>query len=208
MRLSAGAAFLGGAKEAVMPREKQVFATTVEALFVRGLGVRLSPEARARLLEAGLDLEHPLAISYPLEQWKTFVRIASEALYPDLPPSEAHGWMGEHFLEGYLQTFVGRVVAGLAPAFGLGLTLARICQDLRGGNNFSELRLVDHSPQHVELWMNDVLCDHPSFMVGLILRAQQVAGARDVHVEVLSFDATGCTFDIRWTEAVPQVATA
>jgi uncharacterized protein (TIGR02265 family) len=83
--------------------------------------------------------------------------------------------------------------------------LERVGQDVRSGNNFSEVRLVELSPRHLELWMNDVLCEHPSFAAGFILRAQQVAGARGVFVDVRSFDGTACTFDVRWREpAVPQ----
>ncbi|MFY0526343.1 DUF2378 family protein [Archangium gephyra] len=187
-----------------MPPEKVVFATAVEALFVRELGASLTSLARRRLREAGLDLEKPLHVSYPLDDWKTFVHTASAALYPNLPPLEAHWWMGIHFLEGHLQTFTGRVVAELAPALGPRRMLERIGQDLRSGNNFSEVVLVGHSPRHCELWMNDVLDDVPSFAAGFILRAQQLAGARNVHVDVASYDGTACTFDIRWREALPQ----
>ncbi|REG33435.1 uncharacterized protein (TIGR02265 family) [Archangium gephyra] len=189
-----------------MPPEKVVFATAVEALFVRALGANLSSLARRRLSEAGLDLEKPLAVSYPLDDWKTFVHVASGALYSHLTPVEAHWWMGIHFMEGYLQTFTGRIVAELAPALGPRRMLERIGQDLRSGNNFSEVELVGHSPRHYELWMNDVLDDVPSFAAGFILRAQQLAGARGVHVDVASYDGTACTFDIRWREALPQAA--
>jgi uncharacterized protein (TIGR02265 family) len=187
-----------------MPPEKVVFATAVEALFVRELGASLTSLARRRLREAGLDLEKPLHVSYPLDDWKTFVHAASSALYPHLSPVEAHWWMGIHFLEGHLQTFTGRVVAELAPALGPRRMLERIGQDLRSGNNFSEVELVGHSPRHCALWMNDVLDDVPSFAAGFILRAQQLAGARNVHVDVASYDGTACTFDIRWREALPQ----
>lgn len=187
-----------------MPPEKVVFATAVEALFVRALGAQLSSLARRRLREAGLNLEKPLEVAYPLDEWKTFVHVASGALYPNLSPVEAHWWMGIHFLEGSLQTFTGRVVAELAPALGPRHMLERIGQHLRGGNNFSEVQLVAHSPRHCELWMNDVLDDVPSFAAGFILRAQQLAGARNVLVDVASYDGTACTFDIRWREALPQ----
>ncbi|HYO51625.1 DUF2378 family protein [Archangium sp.] len=185
-----------------MPLEKRVFATAVEALFVRELGSSLSCLGRRWLREAGLDLERPLAVSYPLRDWKTFVHVASAALYPNLSSAEAHWWMGIHFLEGYFQTFTGRVVAELAPTLGPRWMLERIGEDLRSGNNFSEVRLVEHSPRHVELWMNDVLDDTPSFASGFILRAQQLAGARNVFVDVWSFDGTAGTFKIRWREVV------
>ena len=190
-----------GAEVTRMVLEKLVFATTVEALFVRGLGAGLCPTVRARLKQAGLDLARPLAVSYPLEEWKTFVHIASLALYPQLCPAEAHGWMGVHFLEGYLQTYMGRMVAGLAPALGPWRTLERMRRDFRGGTNFSEVKLMERAPRHAEVWVNDVLSDYPSFAAGLISRAQQVAGARDVQVDVLSFDGTACTFGIRWSDS-------
>ena len=189
-----------------MSPDKLVYATAVEALFVRELGSSLTHIARRLLREAGLNLDRPLAVSYSLEQWKTFVRIASELLYPHLSPAEAHWWMGIHFMEGYLQTTMGRVVAELAPVLGPRRMLERLGQALRSGNNFSEVRVEEHSPRYVELWVNDVLDEHSSFAAGFILRGQQMAGGRNVHVDVWSFDGTACTFLIRWREAAPQAA--
>ncbi|ATB30559.1 DUF2378 family protein [Melittangium boletus] len=185
-----------------MSLQKVVFATAVEALFVRELGANLTGVGRRLLREVGLDLDQPLEVSYPLEQWKRFVSTAATVLYPHLPSSEAHWWMGIHFVEGYLQTSVGRVVADLAPVIGPRRMLERMGADLSSGNNFSEVRLMEHRPRYVELWMNDVLDDHSSFAAGLILRAQQMAGARNVSVDVWSFDGTAGTFLVRWRDAV------
>jgi uncharacterized protein (TIGR02265 family) len=190
-----------------MSQEKLVFATAVEALFVRGLGPRLCTATRLQLAEAGLDLQRPLAVSYPLEEWKTFVDIAARALYPHLSRSEAHGWMGVHYLGGFLQTSMGRLVGELAPVLGSERMLERISHELRGGNNFLEVRLMPLSARHVELWVNDILGEYPSLVAGFFLRAQQLAGARSVHVDVRSFDGTACTYDVRWREVViPEAA--
>ena len=116
---------------------------------------------RLRLCEAGLDLKRPLAVSYPLEHWKTFVGIAARPLYPNLSPSRRTGGWASHFLGGFLQTSMGQIVGGLAPMIGLRRMLERISQELRSGNNFTEVRLVALSPRHVELWMNDVLATYP-----------------------------------------------
>jgi uncharacterized protein (TIGR02265 family) len=187
-----------------MSEQKLVFATAVEALFVRELGATLSDVGRRLLRDVGLDLEHPLEVAYPLAQWKAFLRTASALLYPHLPSSEAHWWMGIHFVEGYLQTSTGRVLAELAPVLGPRRMLERIGSDLSSGNNFSEVRVVEHGPRYVELWMNDVLDDYSSFAAGFILRAQQMAGARNVSVDVWSFDGTAGTFLIRWRDAAPR----
>jgi uncharacterized protein (TIGR02265 family) len=191
-----------------MPLEKLVFATAVEGLFVRGLGAKLKARARERLKAAGLDLGRRLEVVYSLKQWKTFVRIAAEEVYPHLSPAEAHWRLGEHFLEGYLQTYVGRVMLGLAQALGPRLALARIGQDFQSGNNFSEVHLVKHEPGHLELWFNDVLSEQPAFAAGFIARAQQVAGARNVHVEVLGFDGAACSFSVSWEEGASSEAAA
>ncbi|MET0402547.1 MAG: DUF2378 family protein [Cystobacter sp.] len=187
-----------------MPLQKLVFATAVEALFVRELGATLSAVGRRLLRDVGLDLAHPLEVAYPLAQWKAFLRTAAQLLYPHLPSSEAHWWMGIHFVEGHLQTSTGRVLAELAPVLGPRRMLERIGSDLSSGNNFSEVRVVEHGPRYVELWMNDVLDDYSSFAAGFILRAQQMAGARNVSVDVWSFDGTEATFLIRWRDAAPR----
>jgi uncharacterized protein (TIGR02265 family) len=183
-----------------MPLEKLVFATTVEALFVRGLGGRLAGAARKRLKVAGLDLDCRLEVAYPLEQWKAFLGIAAEELYPQLPAAQAHWRLGEHFIEGYLQTFAGRVVLGMAEALGSLRTLARVGKDVCSGNNFGEFQSAELGSGHLRLWVNDVLSEQPGFAAGAISRVKQVAGASDVHVDVVDFDGTACTFDIHWVE--------
>ena len=189
-----------------MPLEKLVFATTVEALFVRGLGGRLACPARRRLRAAGLDLDCRLEVAYPLEEWKAFLGIAAEELYPRLTAAEAHWRLGEHFIEGYLQTFVGRVVLGMAEALGALRTLAHVGKDVCSGNNFGEFQAVELGSGHLRLWLNDVLGAQPGFVAGALVRVLQVGGARDVHVDVVDFDGTACTFDIRWVELSSQLA--
>jgi uncharacterized protein (TIGR02265 family) len=189
-----------------MPLEKLVFATTVEALFVRGLGGRLGCATRRRLRDAGLDLDCRLEVAYPLEQWKAFLGIAAEELYPQLPATEAHWRLGEHFIEGYLQTFVGRVVLGMAEALGALRTLAHVGKDVCSGNNFGEFQSAELASGHLRLWVNDVLSAQPGFAAGAFVRVLQVGGARDVHVDVADFDGVACTFDIRWVELSLQLA--
>jgi uncharacterized protein (TIGR02265 family) len=189
-----------------MPLEKLVFATTVEALFVRGLGGRLGCAARRRLKAAGLDLDFRLEVAYPLEQWKAFLGIAAEELYPQLPAMEAHWRLGEHFIDGYLQTCVGRVVRSMAEALGALRTLAHVGKDVCSGNNFAEFQSVELGSGHLRLWMNDVLSGQPGFAAGALVRVLHVAGASEVHVDVVDFDGAACTFDIHWVELAPQLA--
>jgi uncharacterized protein (TIGR02265 family) len=189
-----------------MPLEKLVFATTVEALFVRGLGGRLGCAARGRLKAAGLDLDCRLEVAYPLAQWKAFLGIAAEELYPQLPAAEAHWRLGEHFINGYLQTFVGRVVLGMAEALGALRTLARMGKDVCSGNNFGEFQSVELGAGHLRLWVNDVLSGQPGFAAGALARVLRVVGSQDVCVDVVDFDGAGGTFDIRWVESSAQLA--
>ncbi len=183
-----------------MPNSPVVYSTSVEALFVRELGPRMTGRLRARLLEAGLDLGRPLEPSYPLERWKGFVREAARELYPRLPVEDAYSHLGAGFIDGFLKTFIGRATVSVLRVMGPRRGLKRISQSLRAGNNFSEARWLERGPTEVELWLNDVFADHPAFAVGLLTRGHTACGARDVVVDALGFDGTAATLRVRWTE--------
>ena len=180
---------------------KRVLSNCVDGLFHRGVGAQLTPACRARLKAAGLDLDARLDAAYPLERWREWLCIASAELYPQLSEADAHFALGDRFLAGYFETMFGRVVLPLLRALGPRRSLARLQQNFRSGNNFSEVVQVDHAPGDVELRLNDVFAKHPQFVMGLLTRAHVAAGARDVKLEVQAFDGTACTLRLRWAEA-------
>jgi uncharacterized protein (TIGR02265 family) len=176
-----------------------VFNTCVEGLFVRGLGTRMTVRCRERLREAGLDLDR-LEPTYPLARWKEFVHIAARELYPGLTHDEACWKLGEHFMEGFLQTFIGRTIIRVLRVLGPRRALQRLGQNLRAGNNFSEFRMAEHGPGDVEVWLNDTFANSPAFAAALIARGHAAYGARNVRVQTVQFDGAAALLRIRWDE--------
>lgn len=181
-----------------MPNEKLVFAQSVEALFVRSLGPRLTPEGRRRLRAVGLDLSEPLRPAYALEQWKTFLRVAAPDVFPDASPQAAYFGLGERYVQGYRQTAVGRASMALIAHLGPRGTLERVSHGARAGNNFNEVRVEELKDQTATVWMKDVSADNPFFACGFLAETLRGSGAADIQVEPIAFDGTAATFRVLW----------
>lgn len=188
-----------------MISEKLVYAQSVEALFVRAFENRLTPACRETLQRAGLNLERRLERSYTLEQWKDFLRIAAAHVYGGVPAEAAYYSLGERYMEAWFGTFLGKALLGMARLAGPRRMLLRAGHGFRAGTNFTQVRVVERGPASLELWMNDVLADQPTFAAGLLARAVELAGGWRVVALPEGFDGTECTFHIRWSEA-PSVA--
>jgi uncharacterized protein (TIGR02265 family) len=187
-----------------MADELLVYEQTVEGLFIRALGNRLTPECRARLSQAGLDVTRKLKPAYPFQSWMTFIRIAAEELYPGMPLAEATFKLGEAHLEGFRETMLGRAVISLLRVIGPKRALLRATQNFRAGNNYTESRVTELGPHQFELWMNEV-GEFPEFTAGIIYAGVRLAGAQEPRVEPTSYDGHACTYRITWKEASASV---
>lgn len=184
-----------------MPNEKLVFAQSVEALFVRSLGPRLTSEGRRLLREVGLDLSEPLRPAYAVDQWRTFLRVAASDVFPSEPPNRAYAGLGERYVQGYRQTAVGRASMALIAHMGPKGTLERVSHVARAGNNFNEVRVEELGQLAATLWMKDVSADNPFFACGFLAETLRGSGATDIHVEPIAFDGTAATFRLTWAVA-------
>lgn len=183
-----------------MADELLIFEQTIEALFVRALGGRLTPDCKVRLRQAGLDVDQKLKPAYSFKSWMTFIRIAAEELYPGVPMEEGTFKLGEAHIEGFRETMLGRAVLSLLRVLGPRRTLNRATQNFRAGNNYTESRLTEHGPGQFELWMNEV-GDFPAFTAGIIHAGLTIAGAKELRVEPADYDGHACTYRISWREA-------
>ena len=179
--------------------DKVVFDHTIEGLFIRGLGSRLSPRARQRLKEAGVDVDKRLLPAYPFNTWMTSLRIAAEELHPGEPLDQAMRKVGEAFIHGYRETLLGRAVLGVMSVLGPQRTLKRATQNFRSGNNYTEATVSDVSPGCADLWMNEV-GPYPTFTAGIISAALTAAGSTPT-VEVRGHDGHACTFRVTWASS-------
>ena len=187
-----------------MVSEKLIFAQAVEALFVRALGPHLTREGRQRLKAVGLDLSEPLRPHYSVEQWRAFLRVAAQDLYPGLLPHEACFELGARYLQGFRQTSVGRASMSLVTHLGPRRTLERVPYNVRAGNNFNEVRVEESTQDSATLWMKDVTADNPYFAAGFLAETLRCAGAGQVKVEPIAFDGTAATFRLTWARGVAR----
>jgi uncharacterized protein (TIGR02265 family) len=193
-----------------MPNEKLVFAQSVEALFVRSLGPHLTSEGRRNLRDRGLDLAEPLRPAYPLEQWRSFLRVAAPDVFPKSALDSAYFALGERYVQGYRQTAVGRASMAFVAHLGPRGTLERVSHGARAGNNFNETRVKQLGQREATLWMKDVSADNPFFACGFLAEMLRGSGATDIRVEPIAFDGTAATFRLAWEVASrrPTVAAA
>ncbi|KFA92749.1 DUF2378 family protein [Archangium violaceum] len=183
-----------------MADELLVFEQTVEAVFARGLHGRIPPSCKARLRQAGLDLELKLRTAYPLDAWMTFLRITAQELYPDEPLEQGAFKLGEAFIDGFHETLPGRAVLSLLRVLGPRRALMRTTKNFRAGNNYTESRLEELGPRQFELWMNEV-GSLPTFTAGILHAGLRTAGAADIRIDLSGYDHHACTYCISWSEA-------
>jgi uncharacterized protein (TIGR02265 family) len=183
-----------------MAGEKLVYAGTVEALFLKALENRLTPACRMRLREAGLDLDQKLSPTYTLEQWKQFLRIAADHVYAGMPAEAAYYSLGERFMDGYFSTLFGRALLGMVRLAGPRRALAQARLGFRSSTNCNEVRVEERGPTSLEVWLNDILAEQPTFAAGVLARTAELAGGQRVAVVPEGFDGQSATFHVRWSE--------
>lgn len=181
--------------------ERLVYEHTVEGLFVRGLARRISPAVKQQLRQAGLDLDCKLLPAYPFDTWARCVAIAADALYPNELQSVAYQWLGARMVEGYRETFTGRLMFRVLQLLGPQRLVARTEQNFRSGNNYTEVRHTDIAANVVELCVNE---PGPTRYVvqGAMLETLRAArpGDMGVRVDLIDFTAESVTFRVSWTE--------
>lgn len=194
--VSDGAA-AGGAAVGSAVANRLIFEHSVEGLFKRGLGGRVTPALKAQLREAGVDLDKPLLPAYPWDTWVRAVGVAAKGLHPGEPPEVAWRLMGERMVEGYRETALGGAMFGMLKLLGPKRMLWRTRQNFRSGNNYTEARLTEVSPREADLWMNEQ-GSLRYLTQGAVLAGMRGAGAPDVRVEVREYDAEGVTYRVSW----------
>lgn len=148
-----------------MLTKKVVFAQTLESLFGRALGRKLSPETKARLRVLGIDLDRPWEATYPFGAWMEAVAITAGAIHPDKSSVEGRYLLGRAVILGYAETVTGRALMRFLKLMGPTQTLRNATNSFKTGNNFTETRLTELGPGLADLWMNDV-GGYPEFTAG------------------------------------------
>lgn len=176
-----------------------VYESTVDVLFRRALKSRMTERCRARLKEAGIDVDAPLKPKYPRLTFIRGLTIVSEELFPDLPRDKALFEVGGLVFTHFTETVVGRTALTIMKILGPRRTLNRMTESYRSSNNFMEARVTERAPTHVELWLSQ--CSGvPTYYLGGIYRAFTLMGVQGLDVRVKLIERDACVLAISWQE--------
>jgi uncharacterized protein (TIGR02265 family) len=189
-----------------MAQERLMFAHAVEALFGRAFRGEVSERCRARLRQAGIDLERPLLPAYPIAVWLAALEITVSEVFPELPREEGYRRVGARLLRGYVQTFMGRANFSLLRLLGPVRALERLSAHLRANNNFQETRLTQVGPREFSLWINTAVTE-PAYYEGLLQAALEEVGAPCPRVSAGARTDDGCTYRVTWGAQPLETAT-
>lgn len=188
---------MSGGATAVGELEDVVFGNTVEALFLKALGSRLTPRCYERAAAAGVDLRGKLKPFYPREPYYAAVRAVAEELFPELDPERRLFEMGLAFMAGFDQTLLGKAILAAVRLIGARRMLAKMTDKFRSSNNYMKTEMVERGPADIELTLSQT-SGAPAYFEGVLTYGLGVAGAKDVRISRLRYDGTQCTFSIQW----------
>jgi uncharacterized protein (TIGR02265 family) len=190
-----------------MAERAVVFDTAFES-WVRSYGPRVTPALREALRPLGVDLEH-LSPAYPLADWDAFVRLTARTFFPDLADDAAHRRMGREFMQGYVQTGVGRAAMLMARVIGPRRMLERMGRNFRTAGNSIDAVTTVVGPNEVEVETRMLpaflheWAGRPSVMVhyraGILEGSLDVIGASP-EAEVRAYDVAAqvTRYRVRW----------
>lgn len=132
-------------------QEPAFFGPAFEALYLQGLGDRVTPRLRERLASLGLDLSRPLHAAYTFDTWLQCLDATAAELHPELERSEGIAQLGLAFLRGFQATLIGKAVFQMSRLIGVERTLLRMDRNARTTNNLYRNTSELISPGHVRL---------------------------------------------------------
>lgn len=184
-----------------MAEEHLVFGQILEALFLKGLKGKLSPELIVKLRKLGLDLEKPLLPAYPRATVHECISLTARTLYPDLPISDAFYLVGKSVTPGQRSTFLGNAILTVVSLIGPHRTLERVTRTFRTTNNYMNV-VLERVGDTEYLLRLDPSNEYPSYMQAVIEDLLGVANAKSLRVVVEKHDRTTehCTYRITWSK--------
>lgn len=175
--------------------ERVWFSHAIEGVFVRGLGKRLTPELRAKIKTAGIDLSK--SQPWPVDLVRKASRAILPDLYPRLPEDEGFRQLGISFLQGYAETLVGGAMVAMMRVIGPKRSLERMQKNFRTGGNYLETRFKELGPKHIELWISDV-SEMPWLYVGMIEEGGRMTGTKNLRVSLVDQTPPSITMHVTW----------
>jgi len=186
-----------------MATENVVFASVMEALLPPDVRQKLSPEAKKRIRDIGVDLDKPFDPAYPGSVWADVVKMLGPERYPKLSEHDAQLQLGQDFMNRYAGTLVASALFALLRVIGPRRAMHRLARNFKSGGSDIDVVVKELTPTQFEVRFERILVP-ASHYLGMMLAASRLSGAVDVRGKMLSSDASTCTLDIRWGPRAPD----
>jgi uncharacterized protein (TIGR02265 family) len=175
--------------------QRVVFGQSVEALW-KSCGPNPPQEVVRAFTDSGIDVRKRFVVAYPAEQYATLMAKLAEARFPQAGPDERYLLLGRAFMEGYQQTMMGRALLKLLAVLGPRRVLHQTTRSFRSANNYSRAEVTELGPRHFRMVVHPV--HHPGWHVGLVTAGLEIAGGKNVRMQLASLERDEASFDITW----------
>ncbi len=172
-----------------------VFTSTVEGL-IRALGDKLDERVHQQFADIGLPLKGKLLAAYSREVWLKSGLLASQLLFPTLPPEKQRVELGRRFVYGYSETIVGKALVTMMRMLGTRRALERLKKSFHTGNNYTEVALREVDGQ-LELDVSDA--PFPEYYQGMVEAVLELTGRTTFEVAQIRRVGNETTFRIRFS---------
>ena len=169
-----------------------VSGSVVEALFVKALKPTGAFEEELR--GAGINI-HRLETQYPGETFNTGIEIARRHRFAKLPTPDGERRLGRLFVQGFLDTLIGKVVGVTLPMLGAGRLADRIPRLLSSGGEM-EARVEKLSDTSRRVTFRR-MSSPANFMAGLLEEGLGRSGT-PVQARVLEEQAASYVMQLSW----------
>lgn len=192
-----------------LDREAVVFDTVAEG-FARALGPKLTPELRAELRELAFDVDQ-IGPVYTLTAWESVVQRVATRLFPAVSQQEAWRQLGRQFMDGYVQTTMGKATLAMGRLIGVKRTLQRMTRNFRTAANYLDSHAQELGEREVELttWMLEPYLESwrgkpvsfPFYRAGVVEGTVALVGGKEHSVELVECDWNRqvATYRVRWS---------
>ncbi len=174
-----------------------VWGSALEGLFLRALKDTMTPQLKAELKAAGLNLDAKIEPAYPAASAEQWIELAARRQFPGFTHEEAMQRMGGLFFEGWQQTLLGKATAALLKVIGPTSALKRMNRNFRTGDNFTEAQFHENGPGDVVLRFSRMLAG-PEYTRGIIQAGGRLTGAHDLSISIESQNPPAAVLRIRW----------
>jgi uncharacterized protein (TIGR02265 family) len=175
--------------------DRAVFAQAFESL-LRTCGTPPSAEVVLAFKKAGVDVDRPLQVAYPLPVYLDVVLAVRQLRYPQLSDAEAFHRLGRSFIERYSTTVMGKALMAMLKLMGPKRALSRLTQSFRTASNYVEATAREIGPgrHEVRIWP----VRYADYYQGMLQAGLEAAGAKDLVVTTRSYEDEVAVYELRW----------